>query len=117
MPQRKRWAFWSYRRRQRVVRCIAIDYTEGVREIRWTDKSEDHIAAHNVTPGEVEEVLYARPRLVLKGSEEIEYVFGATEAGRYLLVVLADSIDGRAYVVTARDMTDAERQTFRRKGR
>ena len=23
-------------------------------EIRWTDKSEDHIAAHNVTPDEVE---------------------------------------------------------------
>jgi len=40
-----------------------------VREIRWTDKSEDHIAAHNVTPDEVEQVLYARPRLVLKGAE------------------------------------------------
>jgi uncharacterized protein len=29
-----------------------------VREIRWTDKSEDHIAAHDVTPDEVEQVLY-----------------------------------------------------------
>jgi uncharacterized protein len=44
-------------------------------------------------------------------------VFGTTDTGRYLLVVLAESIDGRTYVVTARDMTNAERQAFRRKGR
>jgi uncharacterized DUF497 family protein len=99
------------------VRCIASDYTLGVREIWWTDKSEDHIAAHNVTPDEVEQVLYTRPRLVLKGREETEYVFGTTDGGRYLLVVLTESIEGRVYVVTARDMTNAERQAFRRKGR
>jgi hypothetical protein len=88
-----------------------------VREIRWTDKSEDHIAARNVTPDEVEQVLYSRPRLVLKGLEGTEYLFGTTDGGWYLLVVLTESIDGLAYVVTARDMTDAERQAFRRKGR
>jgi uncharacterized protein len=99
------------------VRCIASDYTLVAREIRWTDKSEDHIAAHNVTPDEVEQLIYTRPRLVLKGAEGTEYVFGTTDAGRYLLVVLAESIDGRGYVVTARDMTNAERQAFRRKGR
>jgi len=99
------------------VRCIASDYTLGVREIRWTDKSEDHIAAHDITPDEVEQLIYTRPRLVLKGTEGTEYVFGTTDAGRYVLVVLAESIDGREYVITARDMTDAERQAFRRKGR
>jgi len=100
-----------------IVRCIASDYTLGVREIRWTDKSEDHIAAHDITPDEVEQLIYTRPRLVLKGTEGTEYVFGTTDAGRYVLVVLAESIDGREYVITARDMTDAERQAFRRKGR
>lgn len=88
-----------------------------VREIRWTDKAEDHIAAHNITPDEVEQIVYTRPRLVLRGREGTEYVFGTTDAGRHLLVVLTESIDGRGYVVTARDMTDAERQAFRRKGR
>ena len=88
-----------------------------MREIRWTDKSEDHIASHNVTPGEVEQALYTHPRLVLKGTEGTEYVFGTTDGGRYLLVVLTESVDGRAYVVTAREMTNAERQAFRRKGR
>jgi hypothetical protein len=45
------------------VRRIASDYTVSVREIRWTDKSEDHIAAHDITPEEVEQVIYTRPRL------------------------------------------------------
>jgi uncharacterized DUF497 family protein len=88
-----------------------------VREIRWTEEAEDHIAAHKVSPDEVEQVVNTRPRLVIAGRENTEYLFGTTEAGRYLLVVLAEAIDGRDYVVTARDMTDAERQTFRRKGR
>lgn len=89
----------------------------GVREIRWTEDSEDHIAAHAVTPDEVEQLVNSRPRLVLAGRQNTEYVFGTTNAGRYLLVVLAEAIDGRDYVVTAREMTDAERQAFRRKGR
>jgi hypothetical protein len=31
--------------------------------------------------------------------------------------VLADALDGRDYVVTARDMTDTERRAFTEKGR
>ena len=88
-----------------------------MREIRWSDESEDHIATHAVTPDEVEQVVNTRPRLVLRGREGTEYLFGATDAGRHLLVVLAEALDGRSYVVTAREMTDAERQAFRRKGR
>ncbi|MGH9063852.1 MAG: BrnT family toxin [Acidimicrobiales bacterium] len=88
-----------------------------MREIRWTEKAEDHIATHAVTPDEVEQVANTRPRLVLKGREGTQYLFGTTDAGRHLLVVLGESIDGRDYVVTAREMTDAERQVFRRKGR
>jgi uncharacterized DUF497 family protein len=88
-----------------------------VREIRWTERAEDHIAAHGVTPTEVEQVVNTRPRLALPGRDKTEYLFGTSDAGRYLLVVLAEAIDGRDYVVTARDMTDSERETFRRKKR
>jgi hypothetical protein len=35
----------------------------------------------------------------------------------WLLVVLAEAVDGRWYEATARDMTDTERRAFRRKGR
>jgi hypothetical protein len=79
--------------------------------------SEEHIARHAVTPDEVEQVVNTRPRLVVAGAEEVEYVFGTTDAGRYILVVLVEAKDGRDYVATARDMTESERQAFRRKGR
>jgi hypothetical protein len=88
-----------------------------VREIRWTERAEDRVSTHAVSPGEVEQVVNTRPRLVLTGREGTEYVFGTTDTGRHLLVVLTEAIDGRDYVVTAREMTEAERRAFRRKGR
>lgn len=88
-----------------------------MREIRWTEDAEDHIAARAVVPDEVEQVVNGRPRLVLAGRQGTEYVFGTTSAGRYLLVVLSEAMDGRDFVVTAREMTAAERRTFRRTGR
>lgn len=83
-----------------------------MREIRWTEWSEDHIARHDVAPTEVEQVVFSRPRLMGKGREDVTLVFGTTDAGRHLVVVLSDSEDGRLFVVTARDMTDAERRAF-----
>lgn len=84
----------------------------------WTDESEQHIwARHAVTPQEVEEVVNTRPRLVEPGRDDTEEVFGTTDAGRYLVVILAEALDGRYYVVTARDMTDTERRSFRRRAR
>jgi hypothetical protein len=44
-------------------------------------------------------------------------VWCTTAAGRHLLVVVVDAADGRDYIVTARDMDDDEKASFRRKGR
>lgn len=85
--------------------------------ISWTEESEDHIARHRVTPEEVQEALYTRPRWITPGRGETTLVFAMTDAGRYLLVVIAPALDGGVYVVTARDLNDSERRTFRRKGR
>ena len=85
--------------------------------ITWTEESEDHIARHGVTPEEVQEALYTRPRWITPGRSETTLVFAMTNAGRHLLVVIAPALDGGVYVVTARDLTDSERRTFRRKGR
>ncbi len=87
------------------------------RELAWSDESEVHIAKHNVTPAEVEEVVNTRPRWEHPGAEESVLVYGQTTAGRYLLVVLAESADGRWYVATGRGLTPTETRTFRQKGR
>jgi uncharacterized protein len=88
-----------------------------VREIRWTSESEAHIARHGVTPEEVEQAITNKPRYEAPGREDSTLLYSATDEGRLLLVVLAEAVDGRWYVATAREMTDTERRTFRRKGR
>jgi len=87
------------------------------REIFWSPERESHIARHGVKPGEVEDVCCSGPRWHAAGRGGSTLVYGTSSAGRYLLVVLVEASDGRHLVVTARDMTDSERRTFRRKGR
>ena len=36
-------------------------------EVAWDEASEAHVARHAVTPDEVEDVLFCRPRLVQAG--------------------------------------------------
>ena len=87
------------------------------REVRWTDWSEDHLVRHGVTPGEVEEVLFTRPRWTTKGREDTTLVYGSTAVGRLLMVVTVDEGDGLAFVVTAREMNAQEKRIYRRKSR
>ncbi|WP_454049284.1 hypothetical protein [Cellulomonas sp. Marseille-Q8402] len=80
----------------------------------WTQGAEDHIARHGVEPHEVHEVLANRFRR-LTGRAARTLVFGRTDAGRPLLVVLAPAEGGAASVVTARELTQTERRLHRRK--
>ena len=83
-------------------------------DIHWTDDSETHIARHGVIPEEVEQCAY-RPFYTMSGRSGTILLFGQTDAGRHLLVVLARSGDGRWYVVTVRTMTDSESRTYKKK--
>ena len=79
---------------------------------------DDHIldkieSRHGVTLDEAEEVCLGVPR-VRRGREGLYLIYGQTDAGRYLLVVLADAGLGIGRVVTAREMTVAERRLFGR---
>lgn len=87
-----------------------------VQGCRDSDCSARHITAHDVTLDEVREALLERPYWSAPGRDGTTLVYGQTYAGRYLLVVALDE-GGEAFVVTARDMTDAEKKTFRRKAR
>ena len=86
---------------------------KAVQDNEW---SASHIAAHGVTLDEVREAILERPYWAAPGREGTILVYGRTYAGRYLLVVAIDE-NGTAFIVTARDMTDAEKRTFRRKAR
>jgi uncharacterized DUF497 family protein len=69
---------------------------------------------HGVSHKDVEEAVYAAAD-VRRGREGLLKVFAQTDAGRYLLVVLAYLGHGAARIVTARDMTQSERRLYRRR--
>ncbi len=82
----------------------------------WPNDRIAHIAQHGVDPEEVEEACSAKA-LVRGGESEgqnpVYHVLGQTESGRYLFCVVILFPDGKAYPVTARDMTDSEKRRFR----
>jgi uncharacterized DUF497 family protein len=84
--------------------------------VRDSDWSADHIAAHGVTLDEVREAILEHPYWAAPGRDGTTLIYGRTYAGRFLLVVTLAEGD-EAFVVTARDMTEAEKKTFRRKAR
>lgn len=86
-------------------------------EFVWTNDRISHISRHCVEPEEVEEVCFGAPlvlRAKAKGKNPVYYVLGETEAGRHLLCVVISFPDGKAYPVTAREMTESEKQRYSR---
>jgi len=55
--------------------------------------------------------------LAVAGRDDTTEVLGQTDSGRLLLVVVTEASDGRDFVVTARDMTVAEKRMFRERSR
>jgi len=69
---------------------------------------------------EVKEVVESQPRFffVEKGHRRGENVYtalGRSDAGRYLAVFFIYTKDQRALILSARDMSDAERKRYERK--
>jgi uncharacterized DUF497 family protein len=86
-----------------------------ISEFVWPEDRIAHIARHHVAPEEFEEVCFGTS-LVLKAKSEgknpVHYVLGETEAGRHLFCVTISFPDGKAYPVTAREMTEAEKRRY-----
>ncbi len=73
-----------------------------------------HIKSHDVDPVEVEEVFeFLEEALVRKTRQGYQLAYGRTAAGRYLLVVFLIKHYRTVRVITARDMTRAERRLYR----
>ena len=80
---------------------------------------DDHIldkieSKHSVTYFEVEEACLSPQRHVRRGRQGLYKLFGRTEGGRYLLVVLVN-VEGNDWkIVTARQMTGNEVRLYNR---
>jgi len=70
---------------------------------------EKLLARHSVTTDEVEEVFFNSPLKVRKASSGKYLLYGTSDSGRYLFVVFG-WVETKVRVITARDMTKAERR-------
>ncbi len=87
---------------------------DGLLGFDWDIHNVGHIAAHDVLPVEIEEVLSLRHFIVPaapKGGEKRWKLFGKTAAGRYLVVVFTIRLE-RFRTVTAYTMNQAERRVY-----
>ena len=83
-----------------------------ITDFEWDEENIDHIARHRVEYEEVEEACYNRP-FILRGRGGLHLIHGRTDNGRYLFVVVRYRGKETARVITARDMTDAEKRLCR----
>lgn len=82
-----------------------------IHQLIWDEWNVAHIARHDVTPDEVEEVCHALP-LVEAGHHGRVRLIGETRRGRVLAVILALKSSGVYYPVTARPASRNERQLY-----
>src|SRR4030042_4746192 len=82
-----------------------------VRRLNWDASNVSHIARHQVTPEEVEQVCHGQfvSSETYKGRIRI---IGSTAEGRMLTVILAPISPGWFYPVTARPASRKERQRY-----
>ena len=89
--------------------------------IIWLEDVVDKLARkHNVTTDEVEDALRAahRFRFIETGDVEGEDLYATlsqTVAGRYLIIYFVHKSTGEALIISARNMTKKERQTYGKK--
>ena len=86
-------------------------------ELTWDDWNIEHIAEHGIEYEEVESLTGERRHLARRAGTTRYglpryYLYGQTDVGRYLLVILDREDDKVFYVVAARDMNESEKRMF-----
>ena len=84
-----------------------------LRSFDWDDENVAHIARHDVSSSEVEEMLLSNP-VIRRGPDGRYLAYGRTENDRMLFAVYVRRPRGRVRVLTARDMIERERRLYRR---
>ena len=83
-------------------------------EIECSYAVADKLATkHGVEVREVEEAVVGAGAYVKRGAGGLYHVWGRSDAGRYLAIVVRNLGGGQARLVTARDMTPRERRRHR----
>ncbi len=85
-------------------------------ELLWDDETIEHIwERHHLGIEEVDEAFHDPNALIHTGRGGRQVVYGQTGGGRYLIIIVKFESRQVAWLITARPMTDSERQRYRRR--
>jgi uncharacterized DUF497 family protein len=85
-------------------------------ELLWDDETIEHIwERHHLGIEEVDEAFYDSNALIHTGKYGRQVIYGQMEGGRYLIIIVEPRNRRTAWLITARDMTDSEKQRYRRR--
>ncbi len=83
----------------------------------WDDSNIEHIARHNISPDEIEDVAFEDKPWIRKGREGTRYMLGNTVTGKYLFIVYMLKGKGIARVITAMDMDEKTKKLYKKRGK
>ncbi|MFC7677539.1 BrnT family toxin [Paenibacillus sp. GCM10028914] len=83
----------------------------------WDEENIQHISRHNVEPFEAEDALMDPQRIKFSAHSGNMGIIGSTEDGRRLVVIYIKKVLGKIRVITARDATESEARTYKRRNR
>lgn len=86
-----------------------------IEEIIWDEDTISHIARHGVEPYEAEDVCFEGNPYILRARQNRYLALGQTQSGRYLAIIFAYLGRNKAKVITARAMSEAERNLYKRR--
>jgi len=82
--------------------------------LHWDDSNIEHIARHGLDPAEIEDVCFGK-HIAFRGRGRRHVLYGKTESGRMVMVVLERLFKQVFRPITAREMTEDEKHSYRRK--
>ena len=84
-------------------------------EVVWVREIAEKVQAkHGLRPEEVEETCFGPSTHIRKARGGRYALLGRTEAGRHVIVFYQKIGQGRILIITARDMTESERDLYER---
>ena len=85
-------------------------------ELLWDEETIEHIwERHHLNIEEVDEAFHDPNALIHTGKYGRQVVYGQTKGGRHLTIIVEFESRRSAGLVTARSMTNSERQRYRRR--
>ena len=82
-----------------------------MKKLIWDDWNRNHIKKHNVTVGEVEEA-YMNKKFEINTYSERKKLYGLTNKGRMMIIIVSKENNKKLYVFSARDMSRKERREY-----